>query len=114
VPGELAVGARGHNKTKGGTKGRGKPERCRILTLDGGGIRGIVSAVWLKHLEKKANGEVREQFALVAGPSTAGILAAAVGPAPYPHLWVTLPDAEGVKQLSPGSAPRRRRKRHPG
>jgi hypothetical protein len=69
--------------------------------------------VWVSDAGK-VNGKLREHFDLVAGTSTGGSLAAAVGTAPYPHLWVTLPDAEGVKQLSPGSAPRRRRKRHPG
>ena len=52
--------------------------RYRILSFDGGGIWGLVSAVWLGRLEEKLGGQVRDQFDLVAGTSTGSILACAV------------------------------------
>ncbi len=52
--------------------------RFRILSLDGGGIRGIITAVWLDRLEQALKGPVREHFDLIAGTSTGGILACAV------------------------------------
>ncbi len=52
--------------------------RFRILSLDGGGIRGIITAVWLDRLERELKGPVRQHFDLIAGTSTGGILACAV------------------------------------
>ena len=52
--------------------------RFRILSLDGGGIRGIITAVWLDRLERELKGPVRQHFDLIAGTSTGGILALAV------------------------------------
>ena len=49
----------------------------RILSLDGGGIRGIFPAAILAHLESKylSGGSVTEYFDLITGTSTGGILA---------------------------------------
>ena len=51
----------------------------RVLAIDGGGIRGIVPALVLAELEARAGRPVRELFDLVAGTSTGGILACALG-----------------------------------
>jgi predicted acylesterase/phospholipase RssA len=48
-----------------------------ILCIDGGGIRGLAPALFLKHLENEAP-ELLSSFALVAGTSTGGLIAAAV------------------------------------
>jgi uncharacterized protein len=50
----------------------------RILSFDGGGIRGLMSAVWLKALEDELGGPAGKYFDLIAGTSTGSILAAAV------------------------------------
>ncbi|OCQ97130.1 patatin [Nostoc sp. MBR 210] len=50
----------------------------RILSLDGGGIRGIMSATMLKAIEKQINKPLHEYFNLIAGTSTGSILAAAI------------------------------------
>lgn len=50
----------------------------RILSFDGGGIRGLISAVWLKALEEALGGPAARHFDLIAGTSTGSILAAAV------------------------------------
>ncbi|HLK20556.1 MAG TPA: CBASS cGAMP-activated phospholipase [Bryobacteraceae bacterium] len=47
----------------------------RILSIDGGGIRGIVPALVLSRIEKLTNRPVAKLFDLVAGTSTGGILA---------------------------------------
>lgn len=57
----------------------GPAPRYDILCLDGGGIRGLVTAVWLKALADRLERPLREQFKLIAGTSTGSILACAVG-----------------------------------
>lgn len=49
-------------------------DALRVLSIDGGGIRGIVPAVVLADLERRAGRPVAELFDLVAGTSTGGIL----------------------------------------
>lgn len=46
-----------------------------ILSIDGGGIRGIIPALILAELEKRTGKQVHELFELVAGTSTGGLLA---------------------------------------
>ena len=50
-------------------------QRTRILSIDGGGIRGMIPALVLAELEKRAGKPVADLFDLVAGTSTGGILA---------------------------------------
>ena len=66
---------------RGATYGR----RVRILSIDGGGIRGLVPALVLAELEARTGRPVAELFDLVAGTSTGGILACALcRPDPLP------------------------------
>lgn len=51
----------------------------RILSFDGGGIRGLIPAIWLSRLERELGGPIADHVDLVAGTSTGAILAAAVG-----------------------------------
>ena len=50
----------------------------KVLSIDGGGIRGIYSALILKEIEDKFNIKINEHFDLIAGTSTGSILAAAL------------------------------------
>jgi len=50
----------------------------RILSLDGGGIRGVIEAVILAEVERQINKPLNEHFDLIAGTSTGSILAAAI------------------------------------
>jgi uncharacterized protein len=52
-----------------------------VLAIDGGGIRGIIPAVILNALEKRIGRRVHEVFDLIAGTSTGGIIAVAIGAA---------------------------------
>ena len=48
----------------------------RILTIDGGGVRGIIPAVVLAALERTTRRPARETFDFIAGTSTGAVLAA--------------------------------------
>jgi patatin-like phospholipase/acyl hydrolase len=50
--------------------------RFKVLSLDGGGIRGIIPARILTTIEDKTNRSIADMFDLIAGTSTGGILAA--------------------------------------
>jgi patatin-like phospholipase/acyl hydrolase len=52
--------------------------RRYILSIDGGGTRGIIPAVALEKLENTTGRPVRETFSFVAGTSTGAITAAAI------------------------------------
>lgn len=46
-----------------------------ILCIDGGGMRGLIALSILEHLESKTKGKLFEQFDLICGTSTGGIIA---------------------------------------
>jgi uncharacterized protein len=58
------------------------PKKVRILSLDGGGIRGIITCVILKYIEEQLqkydhpDAKIGDYFDLIAGSSTGGLLAA--------------------------------------
>src|SRR5258708_1694631 len=58
-----------------------KDGRFRILSIDGGGIRGIFPAAVLAGLEREFTGgrSIAPYFDLIAGTSTGGILALGLG-----------------------------------
>ena len=47
----------------------------RVLSLDGGGIRGIIPVLVVAHLERQMGAPASELFDLIVGTSTGGILA---------------------------------------
>lgn len=51
----------------------------RVLAIDGGGIRGLIPALVLAELERCAGKPIAQLFDLIAGTSTGGILACALG-----------------------------------
>lgn len=51
----------------------------KVLTIDGGGIKGVFPASFLTTVEENIEGNVWEYFDLIAGTSTGGIVALALG-----------------------------------
>jgi uncharacterized protein len=57
-------------------------KKIRILSLDGGGIRGIISCIILKYIEEQLqildhpDAKIGDYFDLIAGTSTGGLIAA--------------------------------------
>lgn len=47
----------------------------KILSIDGGGMRGVIPAVILAEIEKRTHKRIAELFDMIAGTSTGGILA---------------------------------------
>lgn len=67
------------------TPGYLEKKHIRILSIDGGGIRGIVPAAVLAEIERRTGRPTSALFDLIAGTSTGGILA----------LALSQPDARG-------------------
>lgn len=63
-----------------------------ILSIDGGGIRGIIPATFLAEVERLTGRPISALFDLIAGTSTGGILAA----------MLTVPDGRGRPQYTAG------------
>lgn len=51
----------------------------RVLSIDGGGTRGLVSMEILRHLEKYTNKRIHELFDLICGVSSGAIITMAIG-----------------------------------
>jgi len=52
------------------------PDIHRILTIDGGGLKGTVPAAFLAEIERRIDRPLHEYFDLIVGTSTGGIVAA--------------------------------------
>jgi uncharacterized protein len=50
----------------------------RVLSIDGGGVRGLIPALVLTEVERRSGKRIFELFDLIAGTSTGGILACAL------------------------------------
>jgi patatin-like phospholipase/acyl hydrolase len=77
-------------------------ERVKILSIDGGGIRGIIPALVLAEIERRTERPAAASFDLIAGTSTGGILACALAkPDALPAAeLVALYEHEGPKIFS--------------
>ena len=51
----------------------------RILSMDGGGMKGLATVQMLKEIEKGTGKRIHELFDLICGTSTGGMLAVALG-----------------------------------
>lgn len=61
---------------------RGRPvakQGLRILSMDGGGMKGLATVQILKEIEKGTGKQIHEMFDLICGTSTGGMLAVALG-----------------------------------
>jgi patatin-like phospholipase/acyl hydrolase len=64
--------------------------KYKILSIDGGGIRGIIPCTILKFLEENTGNSISDMFNVIAGTSTGGIIG----------LGLTLPDEYGRNKFS--------------
>lgn len=80
------------------------PPKFRVLSIDGGGIKGVFAASFLASVEAATGKRIVDQFDLIAGTSTGGIIAIGLclgysaqdilgyyeehGPAIFPHSGV--------------------------
>lgn len=62
----------------------------KVLSIDGGGIRGIIPAVILDEIERRTGKPISKMFDLIAGTSTGGILT----------VGITKPDENGDPEYS--------------
>lgn len=60
-------------------RGSSNSSSYRILTIDGGGIKGVFAASLLAEFEKTLGKPIVEHFDLIAGTSTGGIIAIGLG-----------------------------------
>lgn len=77
------------------------PERFQILSLDGGGIKGLFSAAILAAIEEDINIKVVDHFDLLTGTSSGGIIALGLGLGMSPREIVEFYLSEGHK-IFPG------------
>ena len=62
----------------------------RVLSVDGGGVRGIIPALILAEIEDRTKRPIHQLFDLISGTSTGGILA----------LGLTKPGSDGRVEKS--------------
>ena len=62
----------------------------RVLSIDGGGVRGIIPAIILAEIEKRTGKPIAGIFDLISGTSTGGILA----------LGLTAPNENGKPKFT--------------
>lgn len=77
--------------------------KYKVISFDGGGIRGLITAVWIEALEKKLGSPLREYVDFISGSSTGSILAAAISCGIPASEVVSLYKKEGQK-IFPGLA----------
>ena len=87
------------------TTGEAEGPRVAIVSLDGGGIRGLMTAVWLARLETLLAGRLRDFCDIIAGTSTGAILGGAVALGIPASEIVQLYETEG-RRIFPGEMSR--------
>jgi len=78
-------------------------ERFQILSLDGGGLRGMFSAAVLARLEEDLDMCITDHFDLIAGTSTGGIIALGLGLGMTPRQVLEFYTDHGPRVFRDGS-----------
>ena len=55
-----------------------RPKPYRILTLDGGGVRGIIPLIWIERLEEHLGSPIHANVELIAGTSVGAVIGCAI------------------------------------
>lgn len=88
------------------TSAKVRPRRYRVLSLDGGGIRGVITAVWLDRIEHELGSPIGRSVDLIAGTSTGSILACALSHG-LPASRIVQLYVENGRKVFPGASRRR-------
>ncbi len=79
----------------------------RILAMDGGGVRGIITVVWLQRLELHIGAPIHETFDLILGTGVGAILGFALGlgisPTAMRGMWERCARTAFATAYKPGS-----------
>jgi hypothetical protein len=78
-----------------GAKQTDDQESYKILSLDGGGIRGVFPAAFLARIEEHLGSPIGSYFDLIAGTSTGGIIAIGLGLGLSAHDILKLYEEQG-------------------
>jgi tetratricopeptide (TPR) repeat protein len=70
-----------------------------ILTVDGGGVRGLIPAVWLSELERRAGRSCSSLFHMMAGTSTGAIIVAGLSTPDLDNVQVPRYKASEILEL---------------
>ena len=92
----------------------GKKQHYTILAIDGGGVRGVVPALWLNKLEERTRRPIAHLFNMLAGTSTGGIITTALSvpseQTPSTPRYAASEIVELYRQKSPKIFPPEKRK----
>ena len=80
--------------------GQAEDERFAVLSIDGGGVRGIFAAAVLANLERDTGTRITDHFDLIVGTSTGGIIALGLGAGMSPEEILAC-YVENVKSIFP-------------
>ncbi|MEM7382828.1 MAG: patatin-like phospholipase family protein [Bacteroidota bacterium] len=81
-------------------KRENEKEYYTILSLDGGGVRGVLSALWLSEIESRTKRPIAHLFNMLAGTSTGAIIAAGLS-VPQIDVHEVRGEVEQEEVLSP-------------
>jgi len=77
----------------------------RILSIDAGGVRGLLSAIWLNRLEELLGSSIYRHFDLIVGTSSGSVLAAAIASGMPAQQFVSV-FRDSIHEIFPASARR--------
>ena len=86
-----------HNTHKTNNTSTASPKKFRILSIDGGGIRGIIPTIVLKYIETKTGKPIHKLFDLVSGCSTGAFLGGLLAFYIYNFSYQLLSQGQQVK-----------------
>ncbi|CAB4399800.1 unnamed protein product [Rhizophagus irregularis] len=66
---------------------RDKNPIYNVLSIDGGGIRGVLPALWLSEIENRTHRPISHLFNMIAGTSTGGFIAAGLSAPDWSPDW---------------------------
>ena len=78
--------------------------KFKVLCLDGGGIKGVLTSVWLTELHRRLGGNLSDHFDLISGTSSGSIIACALRAGYAPAEIMKMYEQEGKTIFPSGPA----------